>query len=230
MYVSSYRYVCVLILLYMCPHPAIYLSSYCYISVLIPLYMCPHTAMAMHVSSYCYVCVLILEIARRLRCIMVEDEKEKTLGPLGTQFTRFTSTKERILTPEELSAHTQHLQLAVAQLCTLLATELPRLSVFTNHFWPIEYIVGEASQVGAGARLLHASYTPLTRLYTPLIRLLLTRLLHASYISEASQDVKEVVRESLFSRDKSRGLTPNAALDKLQVLSLLALLIQKYKY
>jgi hypothetical protein len=37
--------------------PAIYVSSYCYICVLIMLYMCPHTAM--YVSSYCYVCVLI---------------------------------------------------------------------------------------------------------------------------------------------------------------------------
>ena len=132
------------------------------------------------------------------------------------------------------SAQAQHPQLAVAQLCTLLATELPRLSVFTAHFWPIEYIVGEASQVGPGARLLHASYTPLTRLshvsYTPLTRLLHASYLHASYISEASKDVKEVVRESLFSRDKLRGLTPSAALDKLQVLSLLALLTQKYTY
>jgi hypothetical protein len=51
-YVSSYCYVCVLLLLYMCPHAAIYVSSYCYtaISVLILLYMCPHTAI--HVSSY----------------------------------------------------------------------------------------------------------------------------------------------------------------------------------
>jgi hypothetical protein len=118
---------------------------------------------------------------------MVEDEKEKTLGPLGTQFTRFTSAKEQILTLEGLSAQAQHPQLAVAQLCTLLTTELPRLSVFTTHFWPIEYIVGEASQVGPGARLLHASYTPLTRLshasHTPLTYTPLTRLLHKQGIA-----------------------------------------------
>jgi hypothetical protein len=55
---SSYYYICVLILLYMCPHTAIYVSSYYYICVLILLYMCPHTAIYM--SSYCYICVLIL--------------------------------------------------------------------------------------------------------------------------------------------------------------------------
>jgi hypothetical protein len=67
MYVSSYCYICVLILLicymssycYVCPHTAMCLaSSYCYICVLILLYMCPHTATS--VSSYCYRCVLIL--------------------------------------------------------------------------------------------------------------------------------------------------------------------------
>jgi hypothetical protein len=76
---SAYCCVCVLILLYMCPHTAIYMSSYCYICVLILLYMCPHTATgvshtadsavwphtaikvsavwphtAIYVSSYCY--------------------------------------------------------------------------------------------------------------------------------------------------------------------------------
>ncbi len=75
-YVSSYCYICVLILvLCMCPHTSImYVSSYCYICVLIlphlcPSYyylcvvivlsMCPHTTM-MYVSSYCYICVRIL--------------------------------------------------------------------------------------------------------------------------------------------------------------------------
>jgi hypothetical protein len=38
-YVSSYYYMCVLILLYMCPHTTIYVSSYYYIRVLILLYM-----------------------------------------------------------------------------------------------------------------------------------------------------------------------------------------------
>ncbi len=53
-YVSSYCYVCVLMLLYMCLHTAIYVSLYCYIvcpsvCVLILLYMCPHT----RTSTYC---------------------------------------------------------------------------------------------------------------------------------------------------------------------------------
>ena len=39
-YMSSCCYVCVLMLLYMCPHAAIYVSSFCYICVLMLLYMC----------------------------------------------------------------------------------------------------------------------------------------------------------------------------------------------
>jgi hypothetical protein len=37
LHVSSYYYICVLILLYMCPHTTIYVSSYYYICVLILL-------------------------------------------------------------------------------------------------------------------------------------------------------------------------------------------------
>ena len=44
--------ICVLILLYKCPHTTIYVSSYCYTCAFILLYMCPHTTI--HVSSYCY--------------------------------------------------------------------------------------------------------------------------------------------------------------------------------
>jgi hypothetical protein len=61
--------ICVLILLYMCPHTAmhlfsycsmcpltvIYVSSYCCLCVLILLYMCP--LIAFHVSSYSCICV-----------------------------------------------------------------------------------------------------------------------------------------------------------------------------
>jgi hypothetical protein len=67
--------ICVLIVVYMCPHTAISVSCYCYICAIylvrrrspiflcvrILLYvclMCPHSAM--YVSSYCYTCVLIL--------------------------------------------------------------------------------------------------------------------------------------------------------------------------
>jgi hypothetical protein len=49
---------CVLLLLYVCPHTAVCVSSYCYACVLILLCMCPHAAM--YVSSCCYVFVLIL--------------------------------------------------------------------------------------------------------------------------------------------------------------------------
>ncbi len=56
--VGRYDCICVLMLLYMCPHATIYVSSYYYVCVLILLYMCPHTIMC--VSSYCYICVLIL--------------------------------------------------------------------------------------------------------------------------------------------------------------------------
>ena len=72
--------ICVLILLYMCPHTdegaikalfsrgliePIYILSYCYVCVLI----CPHTAI--YVSSYCYICVLIL-LKALLRLYLVE--------------------------------------------------------------------------------------------------------------------------------------------------------------
>jgi hypothetical protein len=61
LYVSSCCYICVLMLLYMCPHAAlsaIYVSSCCLICVLMLLYMCPHAAI--YVSSCCYICVLML--------------------------------------------------------------------------------------------------------------------------------------------------------------------------
>jgi hypothetical protein len=53
MYVSSYYYcMCVLILLYMCPHTTV--------CVLILLYMCPHTTIyeeeGEETFSYCYMC------------------------------------------------------------------------------------------------------------------------------------------------------------------------------
>jgi hypothetical protein len=70
---SCVCYLCVLILLYMCPqfcymcvlNTAIYVSSSCYRCVLNTAtyvssycYMCPHTTT--YVSSYSYICVLIL--------------------------------------------------------------------------------------------------------------------------------------------------------------------------
>jgi hypothetical protein len=44
-------FICVLILLYMCPHTAIYVSSHCYICDPLLLYLCPHTAK--YVSASC---------------------------------------------------------------------------------------------------------------------------------------------------------------------------------
>jgi hypothetical protein len=43
---------------YMCPHTTIYVSSYYYICVLILLYMCPHMCphTTIYVSSYYYMC------------------------------------------------------------------------------------------------------------------------------------------------------------------------------
>jgi hypothetical protein len=62
-------YICVLILLYMCPHTAIYVSSYLKVANVVYVhiyYRCPHTAI--YVSSYLkvadvvfvdiYICVL----------------------------------------------------------------------------------------------------------------------------------------------------------------------------
>jgi hypothetical protein len=57
---ALYSCLCVLILLYMCPHTTIHVPSYCYTCVLILPYMCLHTAT--HVPSYCYTCVLILRV------------------------------------------------------------------------------------------------------------------------------------------------------------------------
>ena len=96
-YVSSYYYICVLILLYMCPHTTICVSSYYYICVLILLhvssfyyvssyssyyYMCvlillcisPHTTI--YLSSFYYICVLMLlymcpHSARFLLCVLI---------------------------------------------------------------------------------------------------------------------------------------------------------------
>ena len=51
LYVSSYYYISVLILLHMCRDTAMYASSYCYICVLVLLYMCPHSAIHVYVSA-----------------------------------------------------------------------------------------------------------------------------------------------------------------------------------
>jgi hypothetical protein len=91
-YVSSYYYICVLILVYMCPHTCIYVSAshtciymcqelLIYVSgatdtcVLILLYISPHTTIyvsgATDVSSYYYICLLILLYVSRATDICV---------------------------------------------------------------------------------------------------------------------------------------------------------------
>jgi hypothetical protein len=65
---QAYCYICVLMLLYMCPHGmwTRHAQAYCYICVLmllyILLYMCPHATIytAIYVSSCYYICVLML--------------------------------------------------------------------------------------------------------------------------------------------------------------------------
>ena len=55
---------CVLILLYVCPHTPVTPICYSYMCVLILLHVCPHTTMCvlmlLCVSSYSYMCVLML--------------------------------------------------------------------------------------------------------------------------------------------------------------------------
>jgi hypothetical protein len=85
----SYCHICVLLLLYMCPHAAYmcphaaYMCHHTAICVLILLYvssysfMCPRTPLRvrmlhicvlilLHVSSYCYICVSAAELERTL--------------------------------------------------------------------------------------------------------------------------------------------------------------------
>ena len=84
LYVSSYCYVCVLILLYECPRTAMYVPSYCYACVLILPYMCPRTAM--YVSSFF--------------CMRASHYTSARAATRGTQFTCFTGTNVQILTRE----------------------------------------------------------------------------------------------------------------------------------
>ncbi len=70
---------------YIGPHTAIYVSSFCYIRVLILLYTCLYTAI--HVSSYCYMCpyaaiyVSSYREARRERGIVTNKEAGKERKP-----------------------------------------------------------------------------------------------------------------------------------------------------
>ncbi len=115
-YVSSYYYICVLILLYVSSYYHIYVlillyvSSYYYICVLILLYMCPHarrvrgesrrssyyTHTTIYVSSYYYICVLILGGSG-----VSHDDRVVAAHRPGTHFTCFTGTKVQMLTPAE---------------------------------------------------------------------------------------------------------------------------------
>jgi hypothetical protein len=78
-YLSSSCY----IYCYMCPHPATYVSSYCYMCALILLHVCPHTAT--YVPSYCYMCPHTLILPHMVltgtsgspRLILRERERER---------------------------------------------------------------------------------------------------------------------------------------------------------
>jgi hypothetical protein len=79
-YLSSYCYTSVLILLHTCLHTTVEVSSFCYICVLILLYMCPHSAM--YVSSFPNVCVLTAgrEAGARVVALLLEICADCTLS------------------------------------------------------------------------------------------------------------------------------------------------------
>ncbi len=115
---SSY-YICVLILLHMCPHTTTYVSSYYYICVLILLHMSPHTTA--YVSAYsCRKAGLVHSVRRHppasvLASAARHGHKQRgapgpprLLRSQGTQFTCFTcftSTKVQVLTLREHAAY-----------------------------------------------------------------------------------------------------------------------------
>jgi len=66
----SYYYVCVLILLCMCPHTTMYVSSY--------YYMCPHTTR--YAFAYCFMCPLEHAEGRRKICSSRAHRSMRTLG------------------------------------------------------------------------------------------------------------------------------------------------------
>jgi hypothetical protein len=82
-YVSAYYYICVRILLYMCPHTTVYLSS---------------TTTTICVSAYYYICVLILLYVS----LYMHQERRccdgRCLASAGAPLPGFTSTKVQILT------------------------------------------------------------------------------------------------------------------------------------
>ncbi len=83
-YVSSYYYICVLILLHMCPHTIhTHQDKTDDAKVILP-YMCPLTAI--YVSSYNYVCVLILDTRTKTRPMMLRCALSLPLLYLGDVF------------------------------------------------------------------------------------------------------------------------------------------------
>ena len=108
-YVSSYCYICVLILLcphtatcvltllYMCPHTATYVSWYCCACVLILLHMCPRAAI--HVSLYWYTCVAWYYE------IWIFFRFSKLLVPWETFFFVCVMTSENFIAPRVWAVH-----------------------------------------------------------------------------------------------------------------------------
>ncbi len=65
------QHICVLILLYTCPHTAVYVSFYCYIRVLILLHMCVLVMLRSSHGSIRYMCVLVLLSVLVYVCVAV---------------------------------------------------------------------------------------------------------------------------------------------------------------
>jgi hypothetical protein len=94
---------------HICPH-----TTYYYICVLILLYMCPHTHTTLRVSAFYFIYVLTQgrDVIQAVRLPPLSRPE----ATAGTQFTCFTGTKVRILTPEAL------------QCCMLLSKSTGRTS------------------------------------------------------------------------------------------------------
>ncbi len=80
-YVSSYYYICALILLCMCPHTTTYVSSYYYICVLI-LLLCPHTTICVLIL----LCVLMLQVGAAVSMVYVTGQPVVLVG-VGQTYT-----------------------------------------------------------------------------------------------------------------------------------------------
>jgi hypothetical protein len=89
-----------LVLLHMCPHTTAYVSLYYYTCVLILLRMCPHTTT--HVSSYYCVCARILQVQDTLHRLVARAAAEATSAR-----TRSNEAKELVAADIYILLHTR---------------------------------------------------------------------------------------------------------------------------